>query len=125
MLAALGRANHPADPAQLPGEPHPGAWVAPAATWRSTARRFPRDLVESALFGHEKGAFTGAVVEAQGGTLFLDEVGDLADAHQARLLRALDAHEILPVGGGARRIPARRPGPRILARRRGAIVTGV
>jgi DNA-binding NtrC family response regulator len=65
----------------------------------------PRELVESALFGHRKGAFTGATgdnpgffVEAVGGTLFLDEVGELAVAHQAKLLRALDAGEIVPVG---------------------------
>ena len=66
----------------------------------------PRELVESALFGHRKGAFTGATadqagffLEAQGGTLFLDEVGELAPSHQAKLLRALDAREIVPVGG--------------------------
>jgi transcriptional regulator with GAF, ATPase, and Fis domain len=66
----------------------------------------PDDLVESTLFGHRKGAFTGATsdspglfLEAQGGTLFLDEIGELAVAHQAKLLRALDSGEILPVGG--------------------------
>ncbi len=66
----------------------------------------PRELAESALFGHKKGAFTGAAsdnpgffVDAQGGTLFLDEVGELVVAHQAKLLRALDAREIVPVGG--------------------------
>jgi len=65
----------------------------------------PDDLVESTLFGHKKGAFTGATVdspglfvEARGGTLFLDEIGELAIEHQAKLLRALDAHEIIPVG---------------------------
>jgi transcriptional regulator with GAF, ATPase, and Fis domain len=66
----------------------------------------PAELVEAALFGHKKGAFTGAAsdspgffVQAQGGSLFLDEVGELAVAHQAKLLRALDAREIIPVGG--------------------------
>ncbi|HEU4730963.1 MAG TPA: sigma 54-interacting transcriptional regulator [Kofleriaceae bacterium] len=64
------------------------------------------DLIESTLFGHRKGAFTGATsdslglfLEAQGGTLFLDEIGELGFAHQAKLLRALDAREIIPVGG--------------------------
>jgi DNA-binding NtrC family response regulator len=63
------------------------------------------ELVESALFGHLRGSFSGATadrsgffVEAHGGTLFLDEVAELATAHQAKLLRALDAHEIIPVG---------------------------
>ena len=75
----------------------------------------PRELVDSSLFGHRKGAFTGATadnpgffVEAQGGTLFLDEVGELAVAHQAKLLRAFDSREIVPVGGTRRiRIDAR------------------
>jgi DNA-binding NtrC family response regulator len=62
-------------------------------------------LLESTLFGHKKGAFTGATsdakglfVEAHGGTLFLDEIGDLAGDLQVKLLRALEAQEILPVG---------------------------
>jgi len=61
--------------------------------------------VESTLFGHKKGAFTGATsnstglfLDAQGGTLFLDEIGELAAADQAKLLRALDSREIIPVG---------------------------
>lgn len=69
----------------------------------------PDELVESTLFGHKKGAFTGATgespglfLEAQGGTLFLDEIGDLGAAHQAKLLRALDSREIIPVGGTRR-----------------------
>ena len=66
----------------------------------------PENLVESTLFGHEKGAFTGAAerhagkfVEASGGTLFLDEVGELPLATQVTLLRALQEGEIDPVGG--------------------------
>ena len=62
-------------------------------------------LLESELFGHVRGAFTGAAVsrpglfrEADKGTLFLDEIGDISPALQARLLRALQEHEIVPVG---------------------------
>jgi DNA-binding NtrC family response regulator len=66
----------------------------------------PADTIESTLFGHEKGAFTGAVdsrrgvfEEASGGTLFIDEVGELAVALQPKLLRALEQQEIQRVGG--------------------------
>jgi transcriptional regulator with PAS, ATPase and Fis domain len=66
----------------------------------------PKELVESALFGHEKGAFTGAIRQqlgkfelAGGGTLFLDEVGDLRIELQAKLLRAIQEGEIERVGG--------------------------
>jgi DNA-binding NtrC family response regulator len=66
----------------------------------------PKELVESALFGHEKGAFTGAIRQqlgkfelAAGGTLFLDEIGDLKYELQAKLLRAIQEEEIERVGG--------------------------
>lgn len=66
----------------------------------------PRELIESELFGHEKGAFTGAhkkkrgvFEEADGGTLFLDEIGDMALETQSRLLRVLQENEFQRVGG--------------------------
>jgi transcriptional regulator with PAS, ATPase and Fis domain len=67
----------------------------------------PRDLVESELFGYEKGAFTGASREgnpgkfelANGGTIFLDEIGELPLGIQSKLLRVLDNHTIMRIGG--------------------------
>ena len=66
----------------------------------------PKELIESELFGHEKGAFTGATArssgkfeEAQGGTLFLDEIGDMPTEAQTRLLRVLQEGEYSTVGG--------------------------
>jgi DNA-binding NtrC family response regulator len=76
----------------------------------------PRELVESELFGHERGAFTGAhsrrlgaFAEAAGGTRFLDEVGDLPSDAQPKLLRALDGYEVRRVGatGGGERADVR------------------
>lgn len=69
----------------------------------------PEDLLESELFGHERGAFTGAVARkvgrferAHGGTLFLDEIGDMSLVLQAKILRALQEREIERVGGEER-----------------------
>jgi DNA-binding NtrC family response regulator len=66
----------------------------------------PQDILESELFGHEKGAFTGAVARkegcfelADGGTLFLDEIGEMAPATQAKLLRVLEGHSYRRLGG--------------------------
>src|SRR5918993_63140 len=85
---------------------------------RSTSRRLgafvavncaalPTELIESELFGHEKGAFTGAAArragefeQAGGGTLFLDEIGDMSANVQAKLLRALEERKIERLGGG-------------------------
>ena len=73
---------------------------------RVNSAAIPRELVESEMFGHEKGAFTGATERrrgkfelADGGTLFLDEVADLSPDAQAKLLRALESGEIERVGG--------------------------
>ncbi len=67
---------------------------------------FPKDLIQAELFGHEKGAFTGAlqrkigsIESAQGGTLFLDEIGDLPLAQQVNLLRFLEDRTITRIGG--------------------------
>ena len=80
----------------------------------------PRDLVESEMFGHERGAFTGATERrlgrfelAHGGTLFLDEVGDLSPEAQAKLLRTLETGELQRIGAesscGSTRASSRPP----------------
>src|SRR5881397_3729500 len=102
----------------ITGESGTGKELVAAAIHNASARRdrpfvrvncaaIPRDLVESEMFGHEKGSFTGATDRRIGrfelahtGTLFLDEVGDLGAEAQAKLLRAIKAREIERVGGG-------------------------
>jgi two-component system nitrogen regulation response regulator GlnG len=82
------------------GKRHNGPFVA------INMAAIPRELIESELFGHEKGAFTGAMMrssgrfeQAQGGTLFLDEIGDMPMEAQTRLLRVLQEGEYTTVGG--------------------------
>ena len=100
----------------LQGESGTGKELAARAIHRASARRdgplvtvncaaIPDSLLESELFGHERGAFTGAVKRkpgraelADGGTLFLDEIGDVPAAIQAKLLRLLQEKEIQPLG---------------------------
>ncbi len=74
----------------------------------------PKDLIESELFGHIKGSFTGAIKDRQGkfslangGTLFLDEIGELPLELQPKLLRALQEHEFEPVGGQTESVDVR------------------
>lgn len=99
------------------GESGTGKELVAAAIHEQSSRRdkpfvrvncaaIPRDLVESEMFGHEKGSFTGATNTRVGrfelahtGTLFLDEIGDLSIEAQAKLLRAIEAREIQRVGG--------------------------
>ena len=120
VLRAAEKAAASAIPVMIAGESGVGKELIARAIHGSGARRakpfvavncgaMPENLVESILFGHEKGAFTGATekhtgkfVEADGGTLFLDEVGELPLAAQVKLLRALQEGEVEPVG-------ARRP----------------
>jgi two-component system, NtrC family, nitrogen regulation response regulator NtrX len=102
----------------ITGESGTGKELVAAAIHEGSSRRdrpfvrvncaaIPRDLVESEMFGHEKGSFTGASERRIGrfelantGTLLLDEVGDLGGEAQAKLLRAIEAGEIERVGGG-------------------------
>ena len=79
---------------------------APGPFVKVNCAAIPTELIESELFGHEKGAFTGAAAlrrgkfeQADGGTIFLDEVGDLHEASQAKLLRILQDGELQRVGG--------------------------
>jgi DNA-binding NtrC family response regulator len=119
MLAVLRIAEKAAAstiPALITGESGVGKELVARAIHGSGARRtkpfvavnsgaMPENLIESILFGHEKGSFTGATerhigkfVEASGGTLFLDEVGELPPAAQVKLLRAIQEGEVEPVG---------------------------
>ncbi len=117
VLRLAERAAKSAIPVLIEGESGVGKELMARAIQGSSDRRgkpfvtvncgaLPETLVESILFGHEKGAFTGATekhagkfVEASGGTLFLDEIGELPLDTQVKLLRALQEGEVDPVGG--------------------------
>ena len=117
VLRTAGKASASIIPVLVEGESGVGKELIARAIHGQSGRRskpfvavncgaIPEHLVESILFGHEKGAFTGATerhigkfVEASGGTLFLDEVGELPPAAQVKLLRALQEGEVEPVGG--------------------------
>ena len=120
VMSEVARSIRKAAPTDLPvlltGENGTGKELAAAAIHRHSPRAgktmvavncaaIPETLIESELFGHERGAFTGATrtragrfVEANGGTLFLDEVGELPPAIQAKLLRVLESGEVQAVG---------------------------
>ncbi len=120
MQEVLGTINKVADssvPVLIQGETGTGKSLLASHIHGISSRRempfltidcgaLPETLLESELFGHVKGAFTGALFsrrglleEAQGGTVFLDEIGELSPATQVKLLRAIQEREIRPVGG--------------------------
>ena len=117
VFAILERAARSDATVLLTGETGTGKEAAAEAIHRESERRdgplivvecgsIPAALLESELFGHERGAFTGAIATregafeaANGGTIFLDEIGELAPELQPKLLRAIERREVKPVGG--------------------------
>jgi two-component system NtrC family response regulator len=117
LLKMIGRAVASDATVLITGETGTGKELVARALHQHSARvdkpfvalncaAIPHELLESELFGHVRGAFTGAVahregvfVRAQGGTLLLDEIGDMSLLLQAKLLRVLQEREIVPVGG--------------------------
>jgi DNA-binding NtrC family response regulator len=121
VVARLGRAARTSISVLLLGETGTGKEIAARALHEASPRRsgpfvavncaaVSESLLEAELFGHERGAFTGAdrarpglFVQAHGGTLFLDEIGETSPAMQAKLLRALESGEVRPIGGATSR----------------------
>jgi two-component system nitrogen regulation response regulator GlnG len=117
VFRAIGRLAHSHATVLINGESGTGKELVARALHRHSPRRdapfiaintaaIPRDLLESELFGHERGAFTGAATQrrgrfeqADGGTLFLDEIGDMPAELQTRLLRVLSDGHFYRVGG--------------------------
>jgi two-component system response regulator AtoC len=118
LQRTLASLRHNESTVLIHGESGTGKELVAAALHASSPRRggpfvpvdcgaLPESIIESELFGHERGAFTGAVGApglfrlANGGTLFLDEIGEIPLAVQAKLLRALQTREVRPLGGSA------------------------
>ena len=117
VFRAIGRLSHSHITVLINGESGTGKELVAHALHKHSPRKdqpfialnmaaIPHDLIESELFGHEKGAFTGAAQrrvgrfeQADGGTLFLDEIGDMPKEAQTRLLRVLADNEFYRVGG--------------------------
>lgn len=117
VFKTVGRVARRDVPVLITGESGTGKELVARAIHKASDRRdspfvavnsaaIPKDLLESELFGHVKGSFTGAINsrpgrfrEADGGTLFLDEIGDMPMSLQAKLLRVLQDQNITPVGG--------------------------
>ncbi len=126
VFRAIGRLSQSHATVLINGESGTGKELVARALHRHSPRKdgpfvaintaaIPRDLLESELFGHEKGAFTGANTlrrgrfeEAAGGTLFLDEIGDMGEEAQAKVLRAVEESRFQRVGGAeTRRVDVR------------------
>jgi len=118
LQRSLASLRHNESTVLIQGESGTGKELVAAALHAASPRRggpfvpvdcgaLPESIIESELFGHQRGAFTGAVGApglfrlASGGTLFLDEIGEIPLAVQAKLLRALQTREVRPLGGGA------------------------
>ena len=117
IFRAIGRLSQSSVTVLITGESGTGKEVVARSIWLHSPRKnapyvavnmaaIPKELLESELFGHEKGAFTGALArregrfgEARGGTLFLDEIGDMPMELQTRLLRVLSSGTYYRVGG--------------------------
>ena len=117
VFRAIGRLSQSSATVMITGESGSGKELVARAVYRHSPRSdkpfiaintaaIPKDLLESELFGHERGAFTGAATQrrgrfeqAEGGTLFLDEIGDMPSELQTRLLRVLSDGNYYRVGG--------------------------